>query len=120
MDAAVAEWCGCWIAACLAVSSSPVPLKTRRVGQRCTLNLLRAETSSRRCGVVVRRKGASSAYKRKGLELGNPERRTRHGFPGALQDYGQPTVAEHLIVWPALIRLNSIVQKYWGARALMP
>ncbi|GFT56304.1 hypothetical protein TNCV_2468131 [Trichonephila clavipes] len=26
-----------------------------RVGQRCTLNLSRAETSSRRCGVVVRR-----------------------------------------------------------------
>ncbi|GFY14970.1 uncharacterized protein TNCV_235201 [Trichonephila clavipes] len=35
--------------------SSPVPLKTRRVGQRCTLNLSRAETSSRWCGVVVRR-----------------------------------------------------------------
>ncbi|GFV23522.1 uncharacterized protein TNCV_4782331 [Trichonephila clavipes] len=41
-------------------SSSPVPLKTRRVGQRCTLNLSRAETSSRWCGVVVRRGGASS------------------------------------------------------------
>ncbi|GFW29590.1 uncharacterized protein TNCV_435481 [Trichonephila clavipes] len=33
------------------MSSSPV--KTRRVGQRCTLNLSRAETSSR-CGEVVR------------------------------------------------------------------
>ncbi|GFT83685.1 hypothetical protein TNCV_2826121 [Trichonephila clavipes] len=33
--------------ACLVTSSSPVPLKTRRVGQRCTLNLSRAETSSR-------------------------------------------------------------------------
>ncbi|GFT82505.1 uncharacterized protein TNCV_2898061 [Trichonephila clavipes] len=33
---------------------APVPLKTRRVGQRCTLNLSRAETSSRWCGVVVR------------------------------------------------------------------
>ncbi|GFW19915.1 peptidase A2 domain-containing protein [Trichonephila clavipes] len=32
--------------------SSPVPLKTHRVGQRCTLNLSRAETSSRWCGVV--------------------------------------------------------------------
>ncbi|GFW31521.1 uncharacterized protein TNCV_4419571 [Trichonephila clavipes] len=42
------------------MSSSPVPLKTRRVGQRCTLNLSRAETSSRWCGVVVRRGGASS------------------------------------------------------------
>ncbi|GFW44068.1 uncharacterized protein TNCV_998331 [Trichonephila clavipes] len=29
--------------------------KTRRVGQRCTLNLSRAETSSSWCGVVVRR-----------------------------------------------------------------
>ncbi|GFX90356.1 uncharacterized protein TNCV_3849311 [Trichonephila clavipes] len=42
------------------MSSSPVPLKTRRVGQRCPLNLSRAETSSRWCGVVVRRGGASS------------------------------------------------------------
>ncbi|GFV41863.1 uncharacterized protein TNCV_2958791 [Trichonephila clavipes] len=32
------------------MSSSPVPLKTHRVGQRCTLNLSRAETSSRWCG----------------------------------------------------------------------
>ncbi|GFX68862.1 hypothetical protein TNCV_3865611 [Trichonephila clavipes] len=32
------------------MSSSPVPLKTRHVGQRCTLNLSRAETSSRWCG----------------------------------------------------------------------
>ncbi|GFV67725.1 uncharacterized protein TNCV_4624051 [Trichonephila clavipes] len=42
------------------MSSSPVPLKTRRVGQRCTLNLSRAQTSSCWCGVVVRREGASS------------------------------------------------------------
>ncbi|GFY31799.1 uncharacterized protein TNCV_4201081 [Trichonephila clavipes] len=39
------------------MSSIPVPLKTRRVGQRCTLNLSRAETSSRWCGVVARRGG---------------------------------------------------------------
>ncbi|GFX79853.1 uncharacterized protein TNCV_4981651 [Trichonephila clavipes] len=32
------------------MSSSPVPLKTLRAGQRCTLNLSRAETSSRWCG----------------------------------------------------------------------
>ncbi|GFW13409.1 hypothetical protein TNCV_1879111 [Trichonephila clavipes] len=32
------------------VSSSPVPLKTRRVGKRCTLNMSRAQTSSRWCG----------------------------------------------------------------------
>ncbi|GFW81062.1 hypothetical protein TNCV_4804301 [Trichonephila clavipes] len=31
------------------MSSSPVPLKTRRVGQQCTLNLSRVETSSRWC-----------------------------------------------------------------------
>ncbi|GFV85088.1 uncharacterized protein TNCV_3320261 [Trichonephila clavipes] len=43
------------IVACLVTSSSPVPLKKRRVGQRCTLNLSRAETSSRWCGVVFRR-----------------------------------------------------------------
>ncbi|GFX06827.1 transposase [Trichonephila clavipes] len=33
------------------MSSSPVPLKTLRVGQRCTLNLSRVETSSRWCCV---------------------------------------------------------------------
>ncbi|GFU79287.1 hypothetical protein TNCV_2138101 [Trichonephila clavipes] len=42
------------------MSSKPVPLKTRRVGQRCTLNLLRSGTSSRWWGVVVRRQGACS------------------------------------------------------------
>ncbi|GFT82902.1 uncharacterized protein TNCV_4434511 [Trichonephila clavipes] len=54
---AVAEWYRYQIVTCLVTSSSPVPLKTRRVGQRCTLNLSRAETSSRWCGVVVRREG---------------------------------------------------------------
>ncbi|GFV58922.1 uncharacterized protein TNCV_1826301 [Trichonephila clavipes] len=58
--AAVAKWYEYRTVACLVTSSSPVPLKTRRVGQRCTLNLSRAETSSRWCGVVVRRGGASS------------------------------------------------------------
>ncbi|GFV74872.1 uncharacterized protein TNCV_1041101 [Trichonephila clavipes] len=57
MRAAVAEWYRYRIVACLVTSSIPVPLKTRRVGQRCTLNLSRAETSSRWCGVVVRRGG---------------------------------------------------------------
>ncbi|GFW64810.1 hypothetical protein TNCV_4451121 [Trichonephila clavipes] len=42
--AAVAEWYRYRIVACLVMSSSPVPLKTRRVAQRCTLNLSRAET----------------------------------------------------------------------------
>ncbi|GFW93883.1 uncharacterized protein TNCV_4221631 [Trichonephila clavipes] len=58
--AAVAEWYWYRNVACFVTGSSPVPLKTRRVGQRCTLNLSRAETSSRWCGVVVRRGGASS------------------------------------------------------------
>ncbi|GFY20698.1 uncharacterized protein TNCV_1119321 [Trichonephila clavipes] len=58
--AAVAEWYRYRIVACLVTSSSPVPVKTRCVGQRCTLNVSRAETSFRRCGVVVRRGGASS------------------------------------------------------------
>ncbi|GFV23508.1 uncharacterized protein TNCV_4782191 [Trichonephila clavipes] len=58
--AAVDEWYGYRTVACLVTSSSPVPQKTRHVGQRCTLNLSRAETSSRWCGVVVRRGGASS------------------------------------------------------------
>ncbi|GFU92346.1 uncharacterized protein TNCV_444001 [Trichonephila clavipes] len=58
--AAVAEWYRYRIVACLVTSSSPIPLKTHRVGQRCTLNLSRAETPSRWCGVVVRRGGASS------------------------------------------------------------
>ncbi|GFW46801.1 uncharacterized protein TNCV_2981571 [Trichonephila clavipes] len=56
--AEVAEWYSGM--ACHVTSSSPAPLKTRRVGQRCTLNLSRAETSSRWCGVVVGRGGASS------------------------------------------------------------
>ncbi|GFX08595.1 uncharacterized protein TNCV_4170941 [Trichonephila clavipes] len=38
-------------------SSSLVPLKIRRVGERCIENLSRAQTSSRGCGVVVRRGG---------------------------------------------------------------
>ncbi|GFU51586.1 helitron_like_N domain-containing protein [Trichonephila clavipes] len=56
----VAEWYRYRIVAGFVTSSSPVPQKTRRVGQRCTLNLSRAEMSSRWCGVVVRRGGASS------------------------------------------------------------
>ncbi|GFV95096.1 hypothetical protein TNCV_3708911 [Trichonephila clavipes] len=43
----------------LVTSSSPLPLKTRRVGERCTLNLSRTQKSSR-C-VVVRRWGPSSS-----------------------------------------------------------
>ncbi|GFV63425.1 hypothetical protein TNCV_43801 [Trichonephila clavipes] len=45
--AAVAEWYRYRTVACFVTGSSPVPLKTRRVGQRGTLNLSRADTSSR-------------------------------------------------------------------------
>ncbi|GFT02648.1 uncharacterized protein TNCV_3690581 [Trichonephila clavipes] len=58
--AEIDEWYRYRIVAGFVTSSSPIPLKTRRVGQRCTLNLSRAETSSRWRGVVVRRGGASS------------------------------------------------------------
>ncbi|GFY02464.1 hypothetical protein TNCV_3503451 [Trichonephila clavipes] len=37
------------------MSSNLLPLKTYRVGERCTLNLLRVETFSHGCGVKVRR-----------------------------------------------------------------
>ncbi|GFW72949.1 uncharacterized protein TNCV_830721 [Trichonephila clavipes] len=50
-------------------SSSPVPLKTRRVGARCTLNLLRAQTSSRWCGVVVRRGVCQLRYRPRHLTM---------------------------------------------------
>ncbi|GFV06874.1 hypothetical protein TNCV_2261751 [Trichonephila clavipes] len=48
------------IVACLVTSWNPVPLKTRRVVERCSLNLSRAETRPP-VGVVVRRGGASSS-----------------------------------------------------------
>ncbi|GFW55430.1 putative DD41D transposase [Trichonephila clavipes] len=44
---AVAEWYWYRIVDCLVTSSSPVPFKISREGQRCTLNLSRAEMSSR-------------------------------------------------------------------------
>ncbi|GFW34089.1 uncharacterized protein TNCV_287731 [Trichonephila clavipes] len=61
---AVAEWSRYWTVADLVTSSSPIPLKTRRVGERCTLNLSRAQTTSRWCGVVVRRGVYQLSYTR--------------------------------------------------------
>ncbi|GFU18153.1 hypothetical protein TNCV_1446941 [Trichonephila clavipes] len=55
----VAEWSRYQIVADHVTSSSPVLLKTRRVEQRCTLNLWRAQTPSHWCSVVVRKGGAS-------------------------------------------------------------
>ncbi|GFV10080.1 uncharacterized protein TNCV_3660321 [Trichonephila clavipes] len=57
---AVAKWSSYRIVAALVTSLSPVPLQTRRV-ERCTLNLSRAQTSSRWFGVVVRRGGGASS-----------------------------------------------------------
>ncbi|GFW77572.1 uncharacterized protein TNCV_2499641 [Trichonephila clavipes] len=51
-QAAVAKWYR--IMACFITSSSPVPLKTCRVGQRCMLNLSRVEMSSHWCGHLER------------------------------------------------------------------
>ncbi|GFY12196.1 hypothetical protein TNCV_4934851 [Trichonephila clavipes] len=45
---------------CLVTCLWPVPLKTRGVGELYNLNLSRAQTSSRRCGVEVERGDASS------------------------------------------------------------
>ncbi|GFV23458.1 uncharacterized protein TNCV_4781701 [Trichonephila clavipes] len=56
----VAEWSRYRTVAGLVTSLSPVPLKTHHLGERCTLNLSRAQMSSRWFGVVVRRGGASS------------------------------------------------------------
>ncbi|GFX74847.1 uncharacterized protein TNCV_636741 [Trichonephila clavipes] len=69
--AAVAEWYRYRTVACFVTGSSPVPLKTRRVGQRCTLNLSRAETSSRWCGVVVRRGGVPAQVSSTSLDHGS-------------------------------------------------
>ncbi|GFX83643.1 uncharacterized protein TNCV_325921 [Trichonephila clavipes] len=56
---AVAEWSRYRIVAGLVTNSSPLPLNTRRVGRRCTLNLSRAQTSSIWCGLEGRIEAAS-------------------------------------------------------------
>ncbi|GFU73710.1 hypothetical protein TNCV_21951 [Trichonephila clavipes] len=48
--AAVAEWLRYQIVAGLVTSSSPVPLKTSHIGERCMLNLSTAQISSCWCG----------------------------------------------------------------------
>ncbi|GFT33889.1 uncharacterized protein TNCV_4383751 [Trichonephila clavipes] len=69
------------------MSSSPVPLKTRRVGrERCTLNLSRAQASSRWCGVVVSR----GRYQ---LRC-----RPRHGTMAQNDEAKSPRVAEQCVV----------------------
>ncbi|GFW26169.1 hypothetical protein TNCV_3396651 [Trichonephila clavipes] len=65
---------------------SPVPLKTRRVGERCTINISRAQTSSRWCGVVVRRRADSSGV---ASSLG-------HGYVKSLVYADKPQTLDHL------------------------
>ncbi|GFX27363.1 uncharacterized protein TNCV_3341751 [Trichonephila clavipes] len=54
---------------CLVMGSSPVPLKSRRVGQRCSLNLSRVEASSRWCGVEVRKGQCQLMYRPRHLTM---------------------------------------------------
>ncbi|GFY01592.1 uncharacterized protein TNCV_2607761 [Trichonephila clavipes] len=58
--AAVAKLYRYRIVAGFVTSSSPVQLKSRRVGQKCTQNLSRAQTSSRWCG--IEEKGVPTRY----------------------------------------------------------
>ncbi|GFU54402.1 uncharacterized protein TNCV_3464151 [Trichonephila clavipes] len=51
------------------MSSSPEALKSRRVGERCPLNLSRASASSRWCGVVVRRGGCHLRWRPRHLTM---------------------------------------------------
>ncbi|GFW66736.1 uncharacterized protein TNCV_1371681 [Trichonephila clavipes] len=52
-------------------SSSRVPLKAHRVGELCTLNLSRAQMSSRWSGVVVRRGGVEAQVTTSSLDHGS-------------------------------------------------
>ncbi|GFV67691.1 uncharacterized protein TNCV_4623711 [Trichonephila clavipes] len=53
----------------LASSSSPVSLKTLHAGEQWTLNLSRAQTSSRWCGMVARRRGCQLRYRPRHLTM---------------------------------------------------
>ncbi|GFX73604.1 uncharacterized protein TNCV_1263731 [Trichonephila clavipes] len=55
----------------LVTSSSPVPQKIRRVWERCTLNLSRAQTSSRWCGEEVRREVVPAQVSSTSLDHGS-------------------------------------------------
>ncbi|GFT58432.1 uncharacterized protein TNCV_2119271 [Trichonephila clavipes] len=72
------------------MSSSRIPLKTLRVGERCTLNLLRAQTSSCWCSVVVRRGEVLAQVTSSSLDHGS---NLRSPSPKA-----SPRVAEECVV----------------------
>ncbi|GFX69472.1 uncharacterized protein TNCV_380411 [Trichonephila clavipes] len=69
------------IVAVFITSSSTIPLQTRRVVQRCMLNLSRAETSSHWCGVVVRKGGVPAQVLSTSLDHGS---KLRDPLPKAL------------------------------------
>ncbi|GFT68908.1 hypothetical protein TNCV_1804401 [Trichonephila clavipes] len=75
-------------------SSSPEPLKTRRVGQQCTLSLSRAQTASRWCGVVVRRGVASGDLQSFTLNFLDGGSR-RHSPPPPLALESLPQLCRH-------------------------
>ncbi|GFS79949.1 uncharacterized protein TNCV_750911 [Trichonephila clavipes] len=56
------------------MGSCSVPIKIRRVGERCMLNLRRAQTSSRWCGVAVRRGGVPAQVSSSSLDHGSKSR----------------------------------------------
>ncbi|GFW03430.1 uncharacterized protein TNCV_1739801 [Trichonephila clavipes] len=59
------------------MSSSPVPLKNRRVGEQCTLHLSRAQTSSLWGGVVVRRGGSQLRWRAHHLTMAQNDKVNR-------------------------------------------
>ncbi|GFX40881.1 uncharacterized protein TNCV_3761021 [Trichonephila clavipes] len=116
--AAVAEWYRHRIVAGFVTSSSPVPLKTRRVGQRCTLNLSRAETSSRWCGVVVRRAQVWSTSLDHGSKLRGPS-------PKALMQLNSATlIFTHSLTRneesSCMLQLGSSFRKFADPGAFVP
>ncbi|GFX35024.1 hypothetical protein TNCV_2329641 [Trichonephila clavipes] len=67
----VAEWSRYRIVAGFATSSVPVPLKTHSVREQCTLNLSRAQTSTRWFGAEVRRGRVQAQVSSKSLDHGS-------------------------------------------------
>ncbi|GFV52509.1 hypothetical protein TNCV_83481 [Trichonephila clavipes] len=94
------------------MSSSPVPLKTRRVGKRCTLNLSRVQTSSRWCGVVVRRVEVPSQVSSSSLDHGSKLRGHKlvddnfHEFLASIARVYPPTEHDEMQAYDSL-RLSS-------------
>ncbi|GFW75786.1 transposable element Tc1 transposase [Trichonephila clavipes] len=78
----------------------PSTTKTRRVGQRCTLNLSRAETSSCWCGVIGQKQGRSYS------------RISRINDTGSPQVIGAPTRKTAL-------QLTGLSYRKWGSKGIL-